>query len=444
MEVDGAGGCADEAARLTDRDQVESDDYLSFGGYDLRIEPGERRELIIAVTSLGILGVKQYFEWVGTTRGIAAGRHIMFLRDTRHSWYNAEEGWRDLIDRIRAHCFTHRIERIFVFGVSMGAFGAGLLAAQLPVTAALLLAPQASIDLKDAAFDDRFLEVWQALPGRPRPDLRWAATGGTRFLCCFSVDDAYDISHVALLRAALPGCTFLPIRGEHNVAQELRIRGHHVALLRHMLGDGEMPDILQHPLPMADLIDMAGLVLRDDVAEMKAWTDRLLADGRPDLVPGLLHPALRWSMRPPRGTPAALAHKLLGRRIFPAHRGMSFRGNAILPYLQQGWGDLDQEGFPAQSPRPTMRALMTDRELNRDVSILLSGWLSFGEGAQRQVRAWQGRHLLLDETLEGHGLAHVSVTIPARGPRIDLRLDLECPHDADPGFTLTLLRFLEE
>lgn len=434
-------------SRRRQGNEVDVASYLSFGGYDLLIEPGERPELIVAVTSFGLNGRRPDFEWISTGQAIADGRHLMFLRDCRQSWFNAEEGWEDLLAAIRTYCSTHGIERIFAFGISMGAFGAGLLATRLPVTAVLLMAPQVSIDPDIAGFDGRFMPLWRDLPTRNRSQLAPTLTDAPRFLCCFSVDELVDVRHAALLRTSAPDCAYLPIRGEHNVGRELLMRGQHIPLLRYFLGDRPLPDLPVFPGPVALVFSLSDMVTANDVAGLERHADTLFRSKRLHWAPGFLFPIVRWKLRPRKGSLAAVLFKWLGRRAYPAHRGMVMHDANVGPYRVRGWSDLDGEGYRATADRAILRMIMIDADVSAGVRLLIGGRLLVAQDAPRTIRILQHRRLLAERQVQGSGETDVECIVTAHGRRIEIAIETDGSLSSGgtlhpPGFLLTQLRIL--
>lgn len=422
--------------------ELDVDAFQSYGCYDLLVHAGDRPELLIAVTSMGVRGVRPDFEWVGTTLLNAAGRHVMFLRDNGQSWFNDDNGWEELIAAIGAYRIAHGIERMFAFGLSLGAFGAALLATRLPLTGVLLLAPQASIGREEAGFDNRFAAMWESIASRNRPDLSGLRHSATRIICCFSVDDVFDLAHAELLRNYAPHAELLPIRGDHNLGNELQWRHQHDAMLHYLMDDGARPDLRLFQGDLDFAFSVAPRVLAEDRSGFQEHVAHMVRTDRAHHIPGALFPELNRALRPPRGSLRAGLHKLLGWRAYPAQRGMSFLLAALEPYLHDGWSAIDDGGFWAESPRARLRLRMIDPDRKSPFRLAIGGRLRAAGEEGRMLRVRQGRRLLGEVQAAAGEPSGVGLVVEARGPLIDLRFETDLDASGAPLFWINELRVL--
>ncbi|MDQ1078455.1 hypothetical protein QE401_000981 [Pseudoroseomonas cervicalis] len=195
-----------------------------FGSYEAEFVAGEAAECLV----IAISGVRAGTPITGFDfyNGLTRRRRTdtLFLRDQKRSWYNAEEGWDEVLRLIAATAAARPYRRIVVLGASMGAYGALLVGPLLPRAMVVALAPPIGIDLarlgRAVVRYKAWLDTNPPLP-RPRPSPR----GRERSLCLFGDADVIDIDNARRFQRQGWKQLYMVPDGDHALAVTLQQRG---------------------------------------------------------------------------------------------------------------------------------------------------------------------------------------------------------------------------
>ncbi|WBV42256.1 S9 family peptidase [Pseudoroseomonas cervicalis] len=210
-----------------------------FGSYEAEFVAGEAaRILVIALsgvrTGTPITGFDFY-------NGLTRRRRIdtLFLRDQKRSWYNAEEGWEEVLRLITATAAARPYRRILVLGASMGAYGALLVGPLLPRARVVALAPPIGIDTARLGRAVVRYKAWLDT-GPPLPRPRAGPRGRERSLCLFGDADVIDIDNARRFQRQGWRHVYMVPDGDHALAVTLQRRGRLDRFLDAMI-DGASP-----------------------------------------------------------------------------------------------------------------------------------------------------------------------------------------------------------
>ncbi|WP_159995646.1 alpha/beta hydrolase-fold protein [Roseomonas sp. 18066] len=215
----------------------------SFGGYELDFVPAEGEaegQLVIAATGLHAAGAPiTVFDYRNSLMA-RPGLDRVFLRDQKQSWYNAEEGWDALVAALRGLVAAGGYRQVTILGVSMGGYGALLLAATLPEARVLALSPSFTTD--SAPFGRGIIRYPQWFDdGHPAPRPRAELTGDpARLLCLFGDRDVWDVVNArAFFDAGWPQ-VFFCADGSHELGVYLKQAGRFARVMDRLLQGAPM------------------------------------------------------------------------------------------------------------------------------------------------------------------------------------------------------------
>lgn len=403
---------------------------ILFEDYDIAVAPGTNDELIIALCSIGDPGKIPAMEWKGTVAQIGGRQHAIFMRDRVKSWYNSRNGWDAMIAWIRDYCARHGITRIYAFGLSMGGFGAAILARYLPLRRTLMLAPQASTQ-PEVYFDMRFRQYWEQIAEPHCPSVHHIGPCDTQFACVYTVDNLWDTLHAGMINDALPNCQFIPIRGDHNVGGELQERQEHIRLLRWLLEREIDHGVTLFRGLNDDVFENAMRVMAGQTEEIGNRVEAIVRTRGFPAVPGILFDALSGVLHRHLlfrfGSPA----KARNHHAYPLCRGANIMHDRLKPYLTEGWSTIEHFGFWSEGEKCRIRAYMIDTETHAPVLLLLHAQLFIAPGRRRTIRITQRDKVLAEHELfnpESHPINKpIALSLEATGPLIDLVI-----HTPDP------------
>jgi hypothetical protein len=405
-----------------------------FGGYEVMLVPGRDERLLVSVSSLGQPDGTVPFEWVQTLDQRGGDQHVLYVRDTRQSWYNAAAGWTDLLDWLAAYQAAHYIRWTAAFGVSAGGFGALLLAEHLPLQRVVALCPQAGID-ETAGFDQRYRSYWDRIGPMARPRAAQAFIGAPDVFCCFSVDAAEDVIHADLLRQRNRCVLPVPFRGAHNLAGEFRLRDLTDAFITEVLAAAPDFGRLGAIAPDARFVALAEAYLafvRRDIDE-PAWRELIGA------VPAAAVPAYAYHWLAERlideASAACRDHAgVTAASAWPAHRGRTAIVAQIGPYLARGWSPADHAGAWSIGRWHFLRAWVADEPSGETcrVTLHLRVWVPARRPAQT-IRYWQRGTLLREIRYERAGTDFLECREPFELVAPGLELLLETPDAVSPA-----------
>lgn len=375
-----------------------------FGPYEVMVAPGRSDRLLLSVASLGQPDGTVPFEWMQTLDCRGGAEHVLYIRDTRQSWYNTEAGWPELLHFLAAYQARHGIRWTAAFGVSAGAFGALLLAEHLPLQRVVALCPQSGIG-GSAGFDQRYRAWWDRIGPMPRPEAGHAFLGRPEVACCYSVDAAEDVVHAECLAARNAAVARIPFRGAHNLAGEFRLRDLTEAFVEELVAErpdfGRLGAIPPHPA-YAEAAPAYLALVRHEMAE-EAWQGLVAG------IPGPVLPAYAYHWASEMLADAAAAeHRrweaVAAAAAWPAHRGRTAIAQQIGPYLARGWSAADAAGAWSVGRWHFLRAHLLDEPPGERcrVTLHLRVWVPAARPVQ-VVRYWQRGALLREVRYERRG-----------------------------------------
>lgn len=385
--------------------------------------------MIISVSSLGDPGVISSFEWMGTLQALEPDAHLIFLRDRGKTWFNDEDGWLELIDYLKSYQEREGVQSTYALGLSMGGYGAAILAAALPIRSVLMLAPQACIN-EEASFDHRFNYLWSQIEEKPRPSLIRPMDEATSYLCCFTVDDAFDVKHASLLMQNLSEVTVIPIRGQHNVGGELRARDEHRSLIGAFLGHNGEHCVAMFSGDLDTIFLLAALFIQENFCGIQRACDQAVMDGTEHLIPAFCYPQLsnslmhRIACQQPSYTATAAAHAM------PAHAGVTAVGAGLRPYLGRGWAKEEYYGFWSIETLVFVRAYMTDIAAEGPFEIMIAGEIFAPRNHPQSIIIRDDDRRLHEQIICGDGNTRFEAKFSIPGPLA--AFTIETPNAVSP------------
>jgi hypothetical protein len=213
-----------------DRLATEPQERVQFGSYEAVFLAGAgARDLVIALTGVG--DVSKPFASFDFTRTLEQrpGLDKILMRDHARSWYRSPEGRAAMIGWCRGRAAAGGYRSVTLLGISMGAYGALALGAEMPEARVVALAPPFSLDT--ARFGRAVVrhKAWlDRQPPLAGTDARLVGDPA-RYLLLFGDDEMIDLYNLRLFQqAGWPGLFVCP-GGEHNLgsflARQRRIGG---------------------------------------------------------------------------------------------------------------------------------------------------------------------------------------------------------------------------
>lgn len=204
-----------------------------YGNYELAIEPGTSSQALITLSGIGDMSSGHIaFEFRESMRAALGSVHGLFLRDTRRSWYNDPHGWEQLLSRLRDYLTDNQIRDITCFGLSMGGFGALILASELPVTRVVAMSPRTLLS-PQPYFDRRNRDLLDRIDTLSHADALARLNPFVDYTLLFSIDEPEDTLHA--FRALCSPVRLLATRGDHNIGHTLRMAGQLPAFMQAMM-----------------------------------------------------------------------------------------------------------------------------------------------------------------------------------------------------------------
>ena len=132
--------------------------FIDAGVYRVRIRAGSSHLLIIAFAGIGVVpeGERREIRWeFENALHVIPDAHVMFVKDTSLSWYNAQDGRSDLVSILRSYRTSNNITRTATIGLSMGGFAAILFGSLIDADIALAFCPQTVSNLSENSRPDQ-------------------------------------------------------------------------------------------------------------------------------------------------------------------------------------------------------------------------------------------------------------------------------------------------
>lgn len=190
-----------------------------FGDFELLVSPASTTKVQIFLAGVGNVARQDIsFDFLGVGERSSSTHHCIHIKDNSRSWYNSINGWSDVVDNIQGYIARNNIDEISIIGVSMGGYGAFILAKSLPASHVVAFAPRTRLYENDD-FDTRNRDLIRAVNVR-LPEIKPILSSENRYHVIFSIDEAEDTTHAARL-AGSDRVQLLAARGGHNVAQSL-------------------------------------------------------------------------------------------------------------------------------------------------------------------------------------------------------------------------------
>lgn len=407
-------------------EETEAPIVERFGGYDLLAHPGHGETLLLSIASLGLPDGSVPFEWRHMLSQVTRDEHVVFLRDTRQSWYNAAEGWDAMVAWLLDYQARHDIRRTVAFGLSMGGSGALVLSHVVTIDEMVLLGPQVCLG-EMAGFDRRYQGFWSNIAALRWPHLGRVVPQGSRPVCGFSIDIAEDVLHAAALAEAVPGTRLVGFRGVHNLGAVPYLRSCQRAFMREIIGPAPGFGQVGGFTPSAGLVPMARIYLDGANPGRDSAMRDAVAAMPPSQVPAFAYPWL--ASRPLEAWLGELGSygAALAAMAAPAHIGrMAISGPDIHPYLPFGWSDAEAWGVWSIGRWHVIRARLHDEPEVRRLELLLeyTVWLPDRRPYQT-IRFLVAGRVVHEERLEGEPGASLPgvIRLPCEGPVVEVLIE---------------------
>ncbi|MCH8533380.1 MAG: hypothetical protein LAT65_21290 [Saccharospirillum sp.] len=194
--------------------------------YDIKAHGGKSPLLLIAFSGVGDVAnnTEVRFEWGNSLINACADAHILFIKDNARRWYTDENGHQGVADYIKGYQTEHGIERTVAFGLSMGGYGALVFSSLARFDDVVALAARSCVG-EASQFDSRNRKLMKQLPEGPYSAISQRLTADTRYTFLSSLDQVNDLMHFHHHRQACPNGRFFVTRGDHNIGNEMNMRG---------------------------------------------------------------------------------------------------------------------------------------------------------------------------------------------------------------------------
>ncbi len=342
-------------------------DVKDFGDYQIATgQISESNKLVISLAGIGSPSGGVPFESVKSFMNLQTKPNLIFLKDNSRSWYTSDHGLDDVVSYIQNFIKTHKISETTTFGLSMGGFGAALLAKKLKADRAIALSPRTLLGPK-CKFDTRNKEHSNKLSEIKYDDMLSLLTAHTALTVIYSIDDRYDSAHaVRLLNTT---ARLVAYRGDHNIARSLKERDQ----LESFLGDCISGKLTLKKYGFFEPSHHAfALALSKVNVSPAGLTDALLSKTPDEFVPEYLYPELqgRWLIehleRP--STPYIPVHAAVA---YPAHSYLCAEKRKVAPYLGIGWDAPEEFGAWGIGKHHTIKMRMVAMPSNNKIKITL-------------------------------------------------------------------------
>ncbi len=396
----------------------------NFGTYRAKVVPGDIPDAIISVAGVGRPaadhngGVAMSFEWERTLQRLNRREHIIYLQDTRRSWFNETAGWDELICFIKDYFETNHISRKVALGLSMGATGTIIVDSCIKFDKVIGLSPQALVACDLCPWDDRFFEYRDRIKYMKFPDTSRMIRREGEYQFLFSFDDAIDMRHAGIFYQAAKNVTFSMVRGDHNIGSEMA-RRNVIDKVVHDLLEGDSRDLVKLGIlrPSNYLLDIIG---RPDVVDRRNVLEFGLA--RPFELPQYLYDIFHEECLNDQLDRGNSYDRAIGATPYPVHAAQIVSGGELAHYAVHGWSSDDGWSVGLHH---VIRMRVMDYNLfpNARLQLILEPLIH--ERHQRQrLQVSVGRKLVADVVAEyGEETAHrLLVTVEPLASTVEIYL----------------------
>lgn len=197
-----------------------------FGVYDIQAHTGQSNLLLVAFSGVGDVAnnTEVRFEWGNSLIKACEQAHILFIKDNARRWYTHPDGHAAVVEYIEAYKAEHGIERTLAFGLSMGGYGALVFSHLTTFDDVVALAARSCVGVA-SAFDSRNRTLMKQIPEGPLSSAQPLLNPKTRYTFLTSLDQVNDLMHFHHHHQAWPQGQFFVTRGDHNIGNEMNMRG---------------------------------------------------------------------------------------------------------------------------------------------------------------------------------------------------------------------------
>jgi hypothetical protein len=367
---------------------------LEFGSYRAKVIPGNNQSAIISIAGVGRpeadteRSVAMAFEWERTLRRLQRQDHIIFIQDTGRSWFNAPNGWVDLIGFINDYLKNNLVSTKVAIGLSMGGAGAIILDRHIRFDKVVALSPQALIACNLCPWDDRFTEFRGRIERFKFPDTARMIRVDGNYDFLFSYDDPTDMHHASIFRERTKNVRLFAVRGAHNIGVEMARRGSLDRFVEEML-DSKTATLRQFGVfkasnQMFELIETHGAV---DRCQILNW-----GRSRPFELPSYFYDVFHYEMVKLQllsGCSYRQAHRVVP---YPAHVAQVIDGDRLQNFAIEGWSQpdnwsigrdhvirlrlMDLNLFPDARMEMTLEPLLHHQHRHQRVRVEVNGCLA--------------------------------------------------------------------
>lgn len=327
------------------------------------IEAGCTPELIISFSGIGNPGLNRMdFEWKGVLKKLKRREHLIFVKDLSRSWLNQQAGLSDVIQEIKKYIIKNHIIKVTLIGMSMGGSAAISLSSEIGANHVIAINPQIYIGPEAAPWDDRYVDLWSQIDHFSLTDVSIFFNKKIKYTILLSIDDIYDVRHVANLAKSYDNVTVLGIRATHNVGQHFKNYGDMEALLYTLIEKEYMDDL--NPISIDQ--NYLDLVVQAMGGSKSAWPElaNIYYSAQHHPFPAGLTGALQDGLL--KNIPAETSRP-------PAHVCPTGSPNTINRYFfGHGWATPDKTGVWSIGSRHEISAHVLDIEDFEEIKIRIS------------------------------------------------------------------------
>jgi hypothetical protein len=340
----------------------------TFGDYQAGIaQITDTSRLVISLSGFGPANGEIPFESVHSLKSLTLNPCLIYVKDNSRSWYTNKNGFDDLITFLKEFISQNKISDISVFGISMGGFGAVLLANKLNANRAIALSPRTLIGPK-CTFDSRNKEYMDHLFDIEVDDMRDLLSENSHVTVLYSIDDPFDAAHAARLKDT--SAKVLAFRGEHNIAKTLKSKGRL---------DKFMEACITNKLAIEDYgffiapSELLLLSLNKLLPDSVPTANQVLKEMSPEHIPDYLYRDLQsiWIAKH-FSAPYSKQVPYESATAYPAHPFLTAEGPRVSPYLGIGWAGPENFGVWADGVHHTLKLRMTSMPANGEVRISIA------------------------------------------------------------------------
>jgi pimeloyl-ACP methyl ester carboxylesterase len=349
-------------------------EVLEFGNYRAHFVAADADRLVISMASRGRVAGESQFEWGSTFNRLGLKSNFLYVKDISNSWYADPDGWDDLCEFVLTIIRERNIKWTVAFGLSMGGYGALLLASRLPLNRVIGFGPQTCIGA-EAPFDQRFQADWNMIKDPTFTNAIDLNYGNCEIVLIACSEDLTDVQHIS----------FFP-DNDPLIHKFMLLDSHH---FRHMHTIGALDDVLNHLLGGEDANETPH-VLRPKKAIYQFANEFMSGNsdlafrnyfGRSDredrLFPNSLYPTLFEH----------LAKE--GVSTYPARHQQDLLVTYPDQYMHKGWSVLEKWGRWSHGDEATIRFNLVDACMPNK-NFLIIGFLLLPDFVNTQRVTFRG------------------------------------------------------